>query len=55
MRFIELPVGKKFTLIRENDDTLIYTKINENKHNNATYDNGLLLSVHGCSQVKVVE
>jgi len=54
MRFIELQVGKKFTLIRENDDTLVYLKINENKHNNATY-NGMVISVHGCSQVKVVE
>ena len=54
MRFIELKVGESFTLVREQDDTLVYTKINENKHNNATYDNGLLISVHGCSQVKVV-
>ena len=54
MRFIELQVGKKFTLIREEDDRLVYTKINDNKHNNTTY-NGMVFSVHGCSQVKVVE
>lgn len=54
MNFLELPVGKRFTLIRENDTTLIYTKVNDNKHNNATY-NGLVFTVHGQSQVKVVE
>lgn len=54
MNFLELQVGKRFCLVRENDNTLIYTKINENKHNNATY-NGMVFSVHGCSQVEVVE
>ena len=54
MNFLELEVGKRFVLIRENDNRLVYIKLNENKHNNASY-NGMVFSVHGCSQVKVVE
>ena len=54
MNFLHLPVGAKFNLIRENDSRLVYTKINDNKHNNASY-NGMVFTVYGQSQVKVVE
>ena len=54
MNFLHLPVGKRFRLERENDEELIYTKINDNKHNNASY-NGMVFTVRGQSQVKVVE
>lgn len=52
MRFIQLSVGKKFSLPRENNE-YIYTKINDNKHNNASGDDGIH-SFHGCTQVKEI-
>lgn len=52
MRFTQLKVGKQFTLPRENNE-IIYTKVNENKHNNARYGN-LIVSFHGCVEVKEI-
>lgn len=53
MRFIELKVGDKFSLPRENN-TYTYTKINENKHNNASGD-GTIHSFHGCTKVEEIK
>lgn len=50
MRFTQLKVGREFTLPRENNE-ITYKKINDNRHNNASY-NGIVLSVHGCTEIK---
>ena len=51
MKFNELEVGKKFIIVREQDKTMVYTKVSTNKHWNATYKNQRI-SVHGGTIVK---
>ena len=53
MRFTQLKVGKSFIFVRYKGDGIIWTKINDNKHNNAKHDNEIC-SVHGCTQVEVI-
>lgn len=50
MTLKQLPVGKKFVLVRENDASLVYIKVSESNHHNVTY-NGMRLSIHNGSRV----
>ena len=50
MTLKQLPVGKKFVLVRENDASLVYVKVSESNHHNVTY-NGMRLSIHNGARV----
>lgn len=54
MKFLDLEIGKHFVFIREKELSLVWTKINDNKHNNARCNNELC-SVHGNTQVGVID
>ena len=54
MTFKELKIGKKFNIIRLNDNTLVYTKVNDNSHYNTTIHKERV-SIHKLTQVKEVK
>ena len=53
MNFLHLPVGAQFTIIRENNN-VIYTKVNDNKHNNAKDSSGNIFTIFGQTQVSLL-
>lgn len=54
MTFKELKVGSRFVIVRENDISLKYSKINERSHYNTMYRNQKI-SIHSNTQVKEIK